>query len=470
MKSNFTLTYGVRYESPGNPIENLATLNEPIVATAGGDERYRLKPVPKRDNNNWAPRFGFNYRFGQGPGPLGALTGNGKLVMRGGYSRTYDFAFINIALNVGSAFPFLNSASLPARTPNSYVLLPRLVANPVIPDPNALVRTIVGEDFRAPYAEQFSFQLQREVARDWGVTIGWVGTKGTALYQTVDGNPTVPGSSPVRRVDPTIGIRRLRANTANSIYHSLQSSVEKRFTSGFQLGVHYTWSAFIDLASEIFNPAVNGDVAVSQDSYNRRGDRGRSTYDRPHRISATYVWELPMMREQRGAAGKILGGWQINGFLTFQAGAQFTPLAGTDPGLRLSGIDGLVGNAIRANVNTNMDLARMNIADIYSYSLPAAVLGSRNSLFSNVTAQSPLGNAGRNILRADGIGNFDFAAFKNTRLAEGHNLQFRAEFFNLTNTRNFGIPESRINSAAFLNQWATDGGNRRITLGLRWVF
>jgi hypothetical protein len=99
--------------------------------------------------------------------------------------------------------------------------------------------------------------------------------------------------------------------------------------------------------------------------------------------------------------------------------------------------------------------------------------GSRNSLFRNVTAASPLGNAGRNILRADGIGNFDFGAFKNTKLFgedNSHVLQIRAEFFNLTNTRNFGIPESRVNSANFGNQWGNEAGNRRITLGLRYYF
>jgi hypothetical protein len=116
------------------------------------------------------------------------------------------------------------------------------------------------------------------------------------------------------------------------------------------------------------------------------------------------------------------------------------------------------------------DVARMRIEDIYSFNIPAAVAGSRNSLFTNVTADAPLGTAGRNILRADGIGNFDFGAFKNTRVAEKHNIQFRAEFYNLTKTRNYGIPASRVNSANFLNQWGTDGGTRRITLGLRYVF
>lgn len=470
VRPNFTLTYGIRYESPGNPIKSLADANARIVAANGNDPRFRLEPVPKRDNNNWGPRFGFNYRFGRGPGPLSWLTGDGKLVMRGGYSRTYDFAFINIALNVGTAFPFLNATTLPARTPNTFNALRAAAAAPITGDPLLITQTQVASDFRSPFAEQFSFQLQRGLGTNWALTAGWVGTKGTALFQTVDGNPNISGSSTIRRLFPNLGVRRVRANSANSIYHSLQVSLEKRLSAGFSMGAHYTWSAFIDLASEIFNAAVNGDVAVSQDSFNRRADRARSSYDRPHRFSSTFVYELPFLRAQQGALGKILGGWQVNGFLTFQSGAPFTPLAGIDPGFRLSGIDALVGNAIRAHVATNRPLSKMTMAEIRQFTLPAAVNNSRNSLFANVTAAAPLGNAGRNILRADGIQQFDFGAFKNTKVAEGHTIQFRAEFLNLTNTRNFGIPESRINSANFANEWGTNGGNRRITLGLRYIF
>ena len=470
VRPNFTLTYGLRYESPGNPMKNLADANARIVAANNNDPRYRLSPVPPRDNNNWAPRFGFNYRFGKGPGPLGWLTGDGRLVMRGGYSRTYDVAFINIALNVGTAFPFLNSTTLPPRTPNSFNALRAAALAPITGDPLQITQTQVTPDFRSPLAEQFSFQFQRALGTDWAFTIGWVGTKGTALFQTLDGNPNISGTSVVRRLDPTQGVRRVRGNAANSIYHSLQTSLEKRFSNGFSMGTHYTWSAFIDLASEIFNPAVNGDVAVAQNSFDRRADRARSSYDRPHRFTSTFVYELPWLREQRGALGRIAGGWQISGFLTFQSGAPFTPLAGVDPGFRLSGIDALVGNAIRANIATDRAISKMTMAEIREFTLPAAVNNSRNSLFTNVTAASPFGNAGRNILRADGIGNFDFGAIKNTRLAEGHTLQFRAEFMNLTNTRNFGIPESRINSANFANEWGTSGGNRRITLGLRYIF
>ena len=92
------------------------------------------------------------------------------------------------------------------------------------------------------------------------------------------------------------------------------------------------------------------------------------------------------------------------------------------------------------------------------------------ALFRGLDAGQYAGNAGRNILRTDGINRIDFGILKNTRLGENQRLQIRADFFNLTNTRDFGVPEGRINNANFLNQWGTNGGNRRVIVGLRYVF
>jgi len=93
------------------------------------------------------------------------------------------------------------------------------------------------------------------------------------------------------------------------------------------------------------------------------------------------------------------------------------------------------------------------------------------SLFSTITVAERIGNLGRNVLRADGIGNVDLSISKSTRLfAERHKLQFRADFFNLTNTRNYGIPEARITNPGFLDEGSTDGGNRRIFFGLKYSF
>ena len=448
VRPNLTLHYGIRYEGTGNSYDSLADLNRRIVAAAGGDQRYVYGPAPKRDNNNWAPRFGFNYR----------LTRDGRMVLRGGYARTYDFEYLGISMNVGGAFPFVRSDSLPANTPNSFDALRRVSSTP-LSDAGRQNRTITSADFRSPYAEQFSLQLQRELKPDWAVSLGWIGTKGTALFETLDGNPTVPGSRGTLRLNPLLGVITERCNCASSIYHSLQASLEKRLSRGLSMAAHYTWSASIDTASDYWPTSVNGDVPIAQDAYNRRADRARASSDRPHRLAVNGVWELPLARRQKGVMGRVLGGWQLSGFLTFQSGAPFTVFDGTDPGFRMTG---LIYNAIRANANTALPLSTMSVEDI--------VRAGGERLFAPVTAAAPLGNLGRNILRADGIGNLDLGFFKNTRLAEGRTLQFRSEFYNATNTRNFGVPDASRSSTNFLNQWGTDGGSRRMVLALRLLF
>jgi len=232
------------------------------------------------------------------------------------------------------------------------------------------------------------------------------------------------------------------------------------------MAAHYTWSTFIDDASEIFNASVNGDVGVSQDSFNRRADRGRSTYDRPHRLVMNGVVELPSLRGLHGSLGRWTSGWQISGFLTLQSGAPFSPLNGSDPGYRLTGIDSQVGNAIRPNLATSLDLSSMSIEDI----IRADPSSGGRSLFSGVTAGNPIGNAGRNILRADGINRIDLGINKVLKLSETRRLQIRGEFYNLLNSRDFGIPVASISSPGFGNQWDTDGGARRVVVGIRYMF
>ncbi|PYS53390.1 MAG: hypothetical protein DMG13_12750 [Acidobacteria bacterium] len=462
---SLTVNLGLRYEVPGNSIQSLVPLNQRVVAAAGGDQRYALTPVPKRDTNNFQPRFGFNWnpRTETG-GPLGWFTGGDQFVLRGGYSRTADYGFINVNTNIASAFPFIGAINLPTTPqPGQAVGISNafnaLASAQLTGDPLQLTRTVVGADWRAPYADQYSLEVQRQMTPNFVLRVGYVGTKGTGLFQTLDGNPRLPFST--TRVDPTRGVIRLRANAASSIYHSLQVSGEKRLSSNFSAGLHYTWSAFIDTASDIFNSS-SGEVAVSQDSYNRRADRARSAYDRPHRFAGNFVYELPFFRSQQGALQHLVGGWQLNSSFSLQSGAPFTVLNGTDPTGALSGISGLVGSAIRPNQNTSLDTSRMTIEEL------RAAGGA--SLYSTLPTTVRVGNVGRNTLRADGIGNVDFGFIKNTRLAERQNLQLRVEMYNATNTRNFGIPEGRVNATNFLNQWGTDGGNRRVVLALRYVF
>ena len=462
-----SLNLGLRYELPGNNIESLIDLNQQILEANNNNQVYALNPVPGTDKNNFQPRLGFAWSpTTSSDGMLGKVTGGDKFVVRGGYARTHDFAFLNIALNIVSSFPYVAAINR-SNLSNAFSLLQSTPAGvPPGTDPNQLTRTVVSEDFRAPSYDQFSLGVERQLATDLALRVGYVGTFGHDLFQTLDGNPRLPFST--QRVDTSRGVIRLRANTAESWYHSLQTQLDKRFSRGLSASVHYTWSRFEDTASEIFNPSV-GEVAVAQDSFDLAAERGRSTYDRPHRLSGNFVYELPWRIRQEDLAGKILGGWQISSFFTFQSGGPFTVLNGSDPTGALAGIDGLVGNAIRPNLNSTLDLSSMTIEELRAAG-GAALFRPLCGNPSPTCAGERVGNVPRNSLRADGIANLDIGIMKNTRFANGQNIQIRIEMFNATNTRNFGIPDGRINSANFLNQWATNGGNRRIWAALRYTF
>ncbi len=473
---SFTLTYGLRYEHPGNSFSYLFDLEQRVLASNGNN---RFTPAPTADTNNFMPRLGFNWNpRTSDTGLLGFVTGGDKLVVRGGYARSYDANFININLNVFSSFPFVNAGVVPAA--GAFAAITNFT--PSLSNPNRLTRTVVGEDFRAPASDQVSLELQRQVTRDSVFKISYIGTRGTGLFQTIDGNPrrqNVTTASclsfgPLNptdscRVDSDRGVIRLRANAANSIYHSLQTSLEKRLSRSFSAGLHYTWSSFIDTASEIFNPS-GAEVAVSQNSFDFNADRARSTYDRPHRITGNFVYQLPFYADQQGFVGRVLGGWQFNSFFTVQSGAPFTVLNGSDPAGALNGIDGLVGNAIRPNLVGNTNISGLAIPEVRALCGTPTSTNRCPDLFSITTAGQRVGNAGRNILRADGIESVDFGIIKNTRISETTRFQIRVDMFNAINHRNFGVPEGRVNAASFLNQWATNGGNRRIILGGRLVF
>ncbi|HXW05458.1 MAG TPA: carboxypeptidase regulatory-like domain-containing protein [Vicinamibacterales bacterium] len=468
-----TLNLGVRYELSGNNIQSLIDLNERILEANGGDPTFALNPVPKTDKNNFQPRVSFNWapRTDEA-GLLGKLTGGDKLVLRGGYARTHDYAFLNIALNIVSSFPYVAAINRSNLSPAFPLLQATPPGVPAGTNPNLLTRTVVAEDFRSPYADQFSVEMQRQLGGNLALRLGYVGTFGKDLFQTRDGNPRQPFcGNPCTtgpRLNTSAGVIRMRANSAESWYNSLQTGLEKRMSGGISAALHYTWSQYLDTASEIFNPS-SGEVAVPQDSFDIGADKGRSSYDRPHRLTGNFVWELPVMRDQQGVVGKILGGWQFASFFTFQSGAPFTPLNGSDPTGALAGIDGLVGNAIRPMLNTNLDLANMTIQELIEAG-GASLFRTLCGMPSPTCAGERVGNAPRNLLRADGIGNVDLALTKNTRFLNGHNIQFRVEMYNATNTRNFGIPVGTVTSANFLNQWATDGGNRRVWVALRYTF
>ncbi|HET6889689.1 MAG TPA: hypothetical protein VFH31_01195, partial [Pyrinomonadaceae bacterium] len=532
IRPNLTLSYGVRYEYPGDSFQYLRDLNKRILAANNNDPAFKFEPDPGNDKNNWMPRIGFNWNpQTSDKGLIGFLTGGDRLVLRAGYARSYDAKFTNINGNVFLSFPF--TATQNTSLTNAFKTLINTTV-PNISNPRQLSRTVVSRDFRAPATDQISLDVQRELSADLIFKIGYVRTRGTGLFQTVDGNPRLPcpfGTGPgtcnttgidrntgaplpsaapilAPRVDPNRGPITLRTNSASSSYDALQTSLEKRLRRGFAFGLHYTWSSFFDTASDILVPSVT-ESAVSQDPFDRNSNRARSSYDRPHRISGNIVYELPFFSKQRGFVGKLFGGWQINSFFNLQTGAPLTALNGADPA------GASVSTAIRPNVFTNLDVSRMTVAQLYLINqqqrelaiaqaqqifnglpsgpcvagwLPGPALpftlfsaprgritcnaGQRALVvdFNGVPEGQRVGNAGRNIMRADPIRNVDIGIIKNTQVAENVRAQLWVDCFNAFNSRNFGIPSGVASSPGFLNQWATDGGNRRVRFGVRLAF
>ena len=106
--------------------------------------------MPKADTNNFQPRVGFNWNpQTSGKGMFGWLTGGDKLVLRGGYARTHDYAFLNIALNIASSFPFVAAINPTRICQNAFTVLPTIASRRAT-NPNLLTRTVVAEDFRSP--------------------------------------------------------------------------------------------------------------------------------------------------------------------------------------------------------------------------------------------------------------------------------------------------------------------------------
>ena len=190
IRDNLTLTFGVRYEYPGDPFNYLRELNSRILAANGNNPVFRLGPLPETDANNLMPRIGFNWNPRTGKkGIIGFFTGGDKLVVSGGYSRTYDPIFMNLYVNMALSFPFVATPPMP--TTDAFLAIQDTMV-PDLSQANRFARTVVSADIRSPATDQISIETQRELAKDLVMKIGYIRTRGTGLLQNVDGNPCLP--------------------------------------------------------------------------------------------------------------------------------------------------------------------------------------------------------------------------------------------------------------------------------------
>jgi hypothetical protein len=202
------------------------------------------------------------------------------------------------------------------------------------------------------------------------------------------------------------------------------------------------------------------------DPRNPLRDYGRSALDFRHQGSGNFSYELPLGRGKRflnglnGMPDKLAGGWQFNGIVTLLSGFPFTPLVGSNQ----SG-NGNQFSPDRPNWNANFQGA-VKLRTVDQWYDPTA--------FSLPTSGT-WGNVGRGVLDGPGLTEFDFSVFKTTPITETTRVLFRAEFFNITNRTNFGLPNPNIFSGGTISASAgkivaTTGTSRQIQLGLKLMF
>jgi len=458
LRPNLTVNIGVRYDVMPYPREmhNRLSNFDPATGTmliAGQNTSQRLVNTDYKD---LAPRLGLAWSPGA----------DSRTAVRAGYGigyiDPYGSAGILNSNEFNVPFYYVNNITLFPYTPPTHTLsggLPSLVM-PSATAPTGNQRYIVPTD-RNQYSQTWSLGIQRALNASSMVEVAYVGTSGNRLLMANDINAAPPGTtSPTTRqpYGPALGTIVELSNSAHSIYHGLQAKVEKRYSRGLYFLASYTWSKSIDDQSNGTDTAI-ASGEYPQDPLNPSLDRGLSSFDRAQVFVANAVWKIPFGRGWHGtgaaALGKsVFGGWQLSGILTAETGPPFSVTMAC------------------ADVNAEGDNCRPN--RIASGELPSGQQ-SINEWFNTAAFVIPstpkYGSAGRNILRGPGTTNLDFALSKSIPLgeAERRRLQIRAEFFNVLNHANFGLPQTSIDSPAFGTITSAAAG-RQIQLGARLEF
>ena len=305
---------------------------------------------------------------------------------------------------------------------------------------------LVPPDNKSMSHAQWSIDIQRQLPWNTVLTLAYVGSKSTHVDTTVNwNNPDPSTSTDINARRPyqwhvsqgegldarALGNIRYLDSYANANYHGLQTTFEKRYSNGLIFGLAYTYSKS---QGEGYgrNEGQLGVSNVYQNPRDRRSSRSRYGFDVTHNAVINFVYEMPFLNRFKSVAGAIIGGWQMNGILTFRGGFPFTPNGGT--------------------LNTGGPSTPDRIADGRLFDRATRQLWFDPNAFTrndcNIAARPDLchyGNAGFGILTTPGAKVVDYSIYKNWRLpmlGEAGRLQFRAEFFNFFNTPQFGQPNN----------------------------
>ena len=527
-----TLNLGLRWELPGGvyaghdyntvllPFTTDPTYN--VQGTLGlvNSSLYASKSAINVKHDLVAPRIGFAYRI------------NNDTVLSGGYGISYMPVDISTgAMPVKS--PNISNpnscGTVSTSTPNPAQLLYNCfnVANPIVGPPlrQANYFTMLkyyentGKGMtnsypyqKYPYSQQWNVSLSRQLPSSSMVQLSYVGAAGehlpasgwnynqlspaqfsqgaTLLTNGTCGTTKTLTVGQCLRPYPHYGnMKDSLAYVGQTNYHSLQVKGEKRFGAGGTLMGNFTWAKMIGdtdtqlsfLENGTGGPNSNGGGAPGyQDYTNLKGERSAVTYDVPFRAVFSYILNLPFGKGQRWGASsspalsRIISGWGINGITTLQHGFRLP--------MKTSGSATIASTFGTGSVRPNYVPAGSFVVKGVTYNCnsnkqtPLSGNARINEWFNvgcwNPAAAYTFGNEPRvdTSVFADGIKNFDLSFLKSTQVTERIAVQFRAEFFNVFNRKQFAQPDSSNGSSTYGQVMATNNQPRLGQFSLRVSF
>lgn len=431
-----TLNLGVRYDFSSPVYEghnHLANFNPAgsgsLVLASGGSLQNRALVDPQR--LNVAPRLGLAYQL------------TPKTVVRSGYGIFYvpfdrigseDQLSLNPPNFINNNISLLSTATQPVfLLKNGY---PANFLDPTQLDLRRVRIRAANPNDPKTYVQQWSFGFQRELGHNVFIEADYVGTRSTHLNTLRDLNQPINGVLPY----PNFGQIEYKDPLGNASYHGLDLTVERRFSAGLAFRGAYTWSKSIDNDAE--HLSAYGSPSFSQNGRDFKSWRGPSDFDVPQRLVLSFVYELPFGKGKSfassGFLSYILGGFETTGALTLASGRPFTLLAASNSASIDIGLQNALPNVIGTPV-----LSHRVTCWFYASKNPGCGGVQGTDAFS-VPAPGVFGNAGRNTVRGPDTKVLDLALDRNFAITERVQLQFRAEAFNLSNTPQFGLPNTNI--------------------------